>query len=223
MTAAKGQSSTPSLCSMKEICKRAWWVKFSKAVKSIWKVMKFRLLHCLWAHHPEMEPDYWTNTICIEESTWRPVFQRRLESCSCQGDSYGQIFKEPRHPVYWELLKDTDHLFFMPKWTSFKKSSVTGVFWAPVKSHKRWSGDGSQRMLLWPPADPEAGQGWHSHCLRGWEHAGCPKVGSPCAVFHSKHLWHPGDRGAMEIIPWRTWLFAKGITFVILPQYDFSL
>lgn len=164
---------------MKEICERAWWVKFSKAVKPIWKVMKFRLLHCSWAHHPEMEPDFRTNVICIEESTWRPVFQRHLESCSCQGDSYGQIFKEPKHPVYWELLKDTDHLFFMPKRTYFKKSSVTEVFWAPVRSHKRWSGDGSQRMLLWPPADPEAGQGWHSHRLRGWEHAGCPQGGQP--------------------------------------------
>lgn len=74
----------------------------------------------------------------------------------------------------------------------FWKSSVTGGFWAPVRSHGRCFGDGSQRMLLLPPADPGAGWGWHSHCLRGQEHTSCTWAGSPCSILHTKHIQHPG-------------------------------
>lgn len=203
---------------VKEICKRARWVKFSKAVKPIWKVIKFRLLHCSWAHHPEMEPEFQTNAICTEKSTRGPVFQRCLESCSCHGDSYRQIFKEPKHPVYQGLLKDTDHLFYIPKRTSFEnlvQQEVSEPLWDPMGGALVMGTRGCCCGHLWTL----------SHHLEGQEHAGCTGVASPCSILHTRQVQHPGDRGvwAMEIISWRAWLFAKGVTFVILPQYDFPL
>lgn len=174
---------TPSLCTMGEICKRAPWVTFSKAVKPIWKVMKFRLLHCSWAHHPEMEPEFQTNAICIEKSTRAPVFQRRLESCSCHSDSYRQIFKEPKHPVCRGLLKDTDHLFYIPKWTSFENPVQQG---------------GSEPV--WGPMGDTPVMGARGRCCSHLQtlrlaEAGTAIACSPHSILHTRQLQHPEDGG----------------------------
>ena len=184
--------------------------------------MKFRLLHCSWAHHPEMEPEYRTNAICIEKSTWGPIFQRRLESCSCHSDSYRQIFKEPKHPVYWGLLKDTDHLFYVPKWTSFENLVQQGVSEplrgpmgdALVMGARERHCSHLQTLRLAEAGTATTSEGRSTSAAPGRAaHAAASTPGT----------FSTQGRGAMGIISRRAWLFAKGVRFVVLPQYDFPL
>lgn len=186
---------------VKEICKRARWVKFSKAVKPTWKVIKFRLLHCSWAHHPEMEPEFQTNAICTEKSTRGPVFQRRLESCSCHGDSYRQIFKEPKHPVYQGLLKDTDHLFYIPKRTSFEnlvQQEVSEPLWDPMGgalvmgTRGRCCGHLGPWAITLKGRSMLAAQGWPAHAASSTPGSSTRGTGV-CGRWRSS----PGEHGSL--------------------------
>lgn len=169
-----------------------------------------------------MEPEYWTNAICIEKSTRGPIFQRHLESCSCHSDSYRQIFKEPKHPVYGGLLKDTDHLFYIPKWTSLESLVQQGG------SEPPWGPTGD--ALVMGPRGRRCG---HPRTLRlaqagpatTSEGRSIPAAAGRQPTQHPPHPAPPAPRGWEGYGDHRpeSTVFAKGVTFVIWPQYDFPL
>lgn len=184
--------------------------------------MKFRLLHCSWDYHPEMEPEFRTNAICIEKTTRGAIFQKHLKSCSCHSDRYRQIFKEPKHPVYRGLLEDDDHLFYIPKWTSFE-NWVWQRLLSPCEIP--W-----EMLWWWEPEDAAAATcrpwGWPrlAQTLPGRAGACQLHLGRK-PMQHPPHQAHPAPREQVGfgVISQRAWLFAKGVTFVILPQYDSPL
>lgn len=179
--------------------------------------MKFRLLHCSWDHHPQMEPEFWTNAIYIEKTTRGPIFQKHLKSCSCHSDRNRHIFKEPKHPEYRGLLEDNDHLFYIPKWTSFE--------------NRVWQG-GSEH--LWDPMGDALVMGARGCCCCHLQTLGLAEAGTAIASEGRSMPAAPGQEAhaasstpstsstqvGFGVTSRRAWLFAKGATFVISPQYD---
>lgn len=124
--------------------------------------MNFRLLHCSWTHQIEMEPDFQTNTICIEGNTRGLVFQRAQWDAAATERATDRFSKSSnsqcteifgKAPIIYSLYVENVFFIFL----------INKIFWVETycnKSFLSWSTAftcclGFGKMKMWDPFQTE--------------------------------------------------------------------
>lgn len=181
---------------------KVWWAKFSKALKPTWKVMKFRLPNCLWAHHPEVQPEFQKNAACIDNSAH---FSKVLGELQLPQSQFQEDIQSPNSQLrsferHWSCVPHIQMGYFGISNATEDSEALWGSIGDDQVMGARECWCGHQQTLRLPQPSP-----WRAGVTC------CTRVGSPSSIPHTRHLQHAGNVRLMGNHLLGAWLSARGV------------